>query len=386
MIWMVHVAISLGVGFFLQARPELPASPWFYTPDWAGNLAHWDVLWEARIADQGYGPDFFPQTSSKFPLMAMAARGLHLAFGTPIQIGLFIVNKAGLLAGLWALWRLIERMNGREYAALAVGYVAFPLVGTAYMYWMSYPDVLFLAWWALAFADFFDGRYYRAGLWTTLAAWTRPQGAVLIGVFGLAIVVRGLKSHPLPPSPSPLRNEGENKGGIVTRLIMTCAMPIVGLIVWVVRVSDVTGIPFSPYVAQVDSGRGDLMWPWERLTLRVNGMVANSSDLYAGIWLEAWQLALILFGLGILVYACWRGRLRWELVVFSIISIFLPLLTRIMAIGRFSTMTLLPVALVYLIPTRWKTLHLLIWIVGLGLSLFVMAGLNLFPRELAYVP
>src|SRR5690348_8906413 len=69
-LWLLHLIISLAFAFYMQANPELPEAPWFSSPDWAGNLAHWDINWEMRIADQGYGPDFSPQTSAKFPLAA----------------------------------------------------------------------------------------------------------------------------------------------------------------------------------------------------------------------------------------------------------------------------------------------------------------------------
>src|SRR5438132_862049 len=104
-LWLVHIVISLAFGFYLQANPEISEAPWFSTPDWAGNLAHWDMNWEMRIADQGYGPFFSPQTSAKFPLAALSTRLLHQTFGVSTQVALFIVNKIGTLLGFWALWR-----------------------------------------------------------------------------------------------------------------------------------------------------------------------------------------------------------------------------------------------------------------------------------------
>lgn len=64
LLWLLHLLISFAFGFYLQANPELAEAPMFSTPDWAGNLAHWDVNWELSITDQGYGADFSPQTSA----------------------------------------------------------------------------------------------------------------------------------------------------------------------------------------------------------------------------------------------------------------------------------------------------------------------------------
>lgn len=110
LLWLLHLVISLAFGLYLQANPELAEAPMFSTPDWAGNLAHWDVNWELSITDQGYGADFSPQTSAKFPLASLLARIQHQLFGLPIQVALFIVNKLGVLLGLWALWRLVAKL------------------------------------------------------------------------------------------------------------------------------------------------------------------------------------------------------------------------------------------------------------------------------------
>ena len=127
-LWLMHIVISLTFGFYLQANPELPEAPQFSTPDWAGNLAHWDVNWELSITDQGYAPDFSPQTSAKFPLASLFARIQHQLFGFPIQVGLFVVNKIGVLAGLWALWRLVVYLYEPVTANRAVCYMSLSLI------------------------------------------------------------------------------------------------------------------------------------------------------------------------------------------------------------------------------------------------------------------
>jgi hypothetical protein len=376
--WLIHLAISLMFGLILQANPELPESPWFFAPDWASNLAHWDLHWEARTVDQGYGADFVPQTSAKFPLAAMTARLLVQTTGVSIPAALFVVNKVGVLAGLWALWLLVDALYDRRAANRAVGYVAFSLLGTAYIYWMSYPDPLFLAQWALAFYWFYRGCYYQAGLVTTLAVWTRPQAALLIGVFALSVVVSQAKTRGLGRA---LRSPGLWRQGLAV-----CLPPTLGLAAWVIHISNITGISFSPYVAQAESGRADLMWPWQRLILRAGVMLQEWRTLPFGIWLEGWQLLLVLAGLIGIVVLVRRGTLRWELALFTLLSVFIPLTTRVMAIGRFATLTWIPLVLIGLIPARYRWLDGLLWAVGLALGLVVLVGINIFPLETIFVP
>lgn len=376
--WLIHLAVSLVFGLVLQANPELPESPWFFAPDWASNLAHWDLHWEARIVDQGYGADFVPQTSAKFPLAAMTARLLVQTTGISIPAALFLVNKLGSLAGLWALWLLVSSLYDRQAANRAVGYMALPLLGTAYIYWMSYPDPLFLAQWALAFYLFYRGGCYQAGLVTTLAVWTRPQAALLIGVFALSVAVTAIRTHGLLGA---LRSRETWRRGLAA-----CLPPTFGLAAWMIHISAITGIPFSPYVAQAESGRADLMWPWERLILRAGVMLQEWRTLPFGIWLEGWHLVLILVGLIGIVVLVRRGKLRWELALFTVLSIFIPLTTRVMAIGRFATLTWIPLVLIGLIPPDCRWLDRLLWAVGLTLALVVLVGINVFPLETIFVP
>ncbi len=376
--WLLHLVISLAYGFYMQDHPELPEAPWFSTPDWAGALAHWDINWEMRIADQAYGPEFTPQTSAKFPLAALTARLLHQVFGFSVQVALFIVNKVGVLAGFWALWRLVARLYDPLTADRAVGFMACTLFGTSFIYWMSYPDPLFLAWWALAFTALFDGQPYRAGLWATLAVWTRPQGALLMPVFALSLLIAAV------------RVDGWKRALFTRRfwqqVLSACLIPSVALIAWVVRVSDVTAIPFSPYLAQRDVRQTGLMMPWQRIYERIQLMLSQTQVMTPGKWLEAWQLLLLVAGLLVLLVVWWRGRLRWELLLFTTLSVFLPLLTDIFAIGRFSTITFLPLVFVFIIPPRRRWLDTLLWCVGIVLSLLVMLSLNITAYQAGYVP
>jgi hypothetical protein len=376
--WLLHVGISLGFGFYLQANPELPEAPWFSSPDWAGNLAHWDVNWEMRIADQGYGPDFVPQTSAKFPLAALSARLIHQLLGVSIQVALFIVNKFGVLVGFWALWRLVNRLFDPLTAHRAVGYMACALFGTGFIYWMSYPDPLFLAWWALAFDALFAKQYYRAGLWATLAVWTRPQGALLLPVFALSILVNHLRTHGFRAT--------FFGRAFWANVFSACLIPSLALIAWVIRVSDVTLIPFSPYAAQQDVRQTGLIWPWQRIIQFVDDLQRLTQFTYIGMRLEAVQLILVGLLLVVLGVLSFRRKLPWELSLFSLMCVFLPLMTAIFAVGRFATMTFLPVGFVFLVPVKYRRLDILLWVIGLLLSMLVFIVLNMFSLQIYYVP
>ncbi len=376
--WLLHVGISLGFGFYLQANPELPEAPWFSSPDWAGNLAHWDINWEMRITDQGYGPDFVPQTSAKFPLAALSARLIHQLLGVSIQVALFIVNKFGLLVGLWALWRLVNRLFGPLTADRAVGYMACVLFGTSFIYWMSYPDPLFLAWWALAFDALFAKQYYRAGLWAALAVWTRPQGALLLPVFALSILIGHLRMQGL-------RSTFLGRAFWIN-VFSACLIPSLALVAWVIRISDVTLIPFSPYAAQQDVRQTGLIWPWQRIIQFFDDLQRLTQFTYLGMRLEAFQLIWIGLLLIVLCVLSVRRKLPWELSLFSLMCVFLPLMTAIFAVGRFATMTFLPVGFVFLIPAKYRRLDTLLWTIGLLLSMLVFIVLNIFTMQIYYVP
>jgi len=377
-LWLLHLVISLAFGFYLQANPEISEAPWFFAPDWASNLAHWDILWETRMADQGYGPFFTPQTSAKFPLAALSARLLHQTFGVSLQVALFIVNKVGTLLGFWALWRLVNQLYDAMTANRVVGYVACSLFGTSFIYWMSYPDPLFLAWWALAFEALFNGRPYRAGLWATLAVWTRPQGALLLPVFAFSILFTNLKTHGLR---STLFNRV-----FWSNVLSACLLPSVALIAWVIRVSDVTLIPFSPYYVQKDLRQTGLIWPGQRIIERFQRLFQDSQSLSKGQLLESYQLVIVIILLLVLCVVCWRGKLRWELLAFSFLSIFIPLLTAIVAVGRFALLTILPLGFVYIIPAKYRWLDVAFWIIGIGLSLWVLFALNVASQAITYIP
>jgi hypothetical protein len=377
-LWLLHLVISLAFAFYLQANPELPEAPWFSSPDWAGNLAHWDMNWEMRIADQGYGPDFSPQTSAKFPLAALSARLLQQFLSLPIQIGLFVVNKLGILIGLWALWRLINRLYNPLTADRAVCYVACSLFGTSFIYWMSYPDPLFLAWWTLAFEALFSGKSYRAGLWATFAVWTRPQGALLLPIFALSILIDSFRTRGFRLTIT--------SRTFWSNALSACLLPSLALIAWVIRVSDVTAIPFSPYAAQQDVRQTGLIWPWQRIIERLQEMLDPTQTLSLGKWLENYQLTLIIVTLIILCVVCWRRKLRWELLTFTMLSIFLPLMTGIFAVGRFATLTFLPLAFVYIVPAKRRWIDTLFWVIGIILSLVVLISINLYSLQVNYTP
>jgi len=256
--------------------------------------------------------------------------------------------------------------------------MACALFGTSFIYWMSYPDPLFLAWWALAFDALFRRQPYRAGLWATLAVWTRPQGALLLPIFALSILIDSLKTYGLKPT-------------IISRVfwsnvLSACLLPSLALMAWVIRVSDVTGIPFSPYAAQQDVRTTGLIWPWQRIIERFQAMLQLTKTLTLGQWLEGYQLALILVTLLILCVVCWRRKLRWELLAFTVLSVFLPLMTAIFAIGRFATLTVLPLAFVYVIPAQRRWMDTLLWAIGIILSLLVLVSLNITALQVGYVP
>ena len=197
-------------------------------------------------------------------------------------------------------------------------------------------------------------------------------------IFALSILIDSLKTRGF-------------RATIISRVfwsnaLSACLLPALALIVWVIRVSDVTRIPFSPYAAQQDVRPTGLVWPWQRIIERFQAMLDTTQRLSLGKWLEGYQLGLILVTLIILIVVCWRRKLRWELLTFTVLSIFLPLMTGILAIGRFATLTFLPLAFVYIVPAKRRWVDTVLWLIGIILSLLVLISLNLNALQVNYVP
>lgn len=205
-----------------------------------------------------------------------------------------------------------------------------------------------------------------------------PQGALLLPVFALSIIVISIKTHGIRAA---LRTQA-----MWIKLVSACFLPAIALIAWIIRVSDVTGIPFSPYVAQRDVRPSGLIWPWQRILDRFLWMLNPTEPLSLGRWLEGWHLALLLFTLIALCLIYWRGRLRFEVWLFTLLSIFLPLMTAIFGIGRFATLTWLPLVFVHIIPAHRRLLDRVLWSFGIILSLLVFIALDIYSGQVAYVP
>jgi len=61
-------------------------------------------------------------------------------------------------------------------------------------------------------------------------------------------------------------------------------------------------------------------------------------------------------------------------------------MTGILAIGRFATLTFLPLAFVYVVPADRRRIDTALWLFGITLSLLVLISLNLATLQVGYVP
>lgn len=359
-VWLMLCGIALFFGWTMQQYPGMMEAASFYPTTWAGNLAHYDPHSYLLIAEQGYGAegrDF--QSSVRFPLMPFLTRTLMQVLRLDGYVAMFVLTKAALFVGLIGVWLLAAHEEMPEQANRVILYFAFPLLGSGYTWLMSYPEALYLAFWTFGFWLALRQRYYLAGLVTVLAIWTRPHAIVILPAFAVLLIVAAVREHGW---------RGLLTAELWRRGLLTCGLPLLAYMAWMLHISRLTEIPLSPITAQASYGRGNLLLPW----LRVADYLALpfSDPLMQWGWaavLTYYQLVLILVSLVVLGISAWRRRLNWGIAVFSLLSILPGLSTELYAVSRFALLTWIPAAVSDIIPKRFDAV-----IVPLGAALTVL--------------
>jgi Gpi18-like mannosyltransferase len=138
----------------------------------------WDAGWYLSIVERGYS--FDPQGPSSvafFPLFPLLIKGVTLVLGNPVVAGLLVANVAALGAVL-ALWRWVRAEAGpAEAERAALWLLVYPF--SIFLH-SIYAESLFFLLVVLAFDANRRGQRLAAGLWSGLAATTRPMGILLM--------------------------------------------------------------------------------------------------------------------------------------------------------------------------------------------------------------
>ncbi|MFZ5425176.1 MAG: hypothetical protein ACOZAO_05255 [Patescibacteria group bacterium] len=361
-------AIALVWGFTMQTLPGVMEGSGLFDTDWASNLAHWDPELERLVILWGYQPQSV--LSSKYPFFSMITRALIQLTGMEVTTAMFVVTTVGVFYGFFALWMLLDYLRDMEYADRVIWYMPFSFLGTGFVFLMSFPEAFHIGFWSDAFRRFFNKDYFGASLFVGLAVLTRPQSIVLLPVFALSI----------------LHQEQGNINAVVEKGLKACGFPTLVYVVWTWWVSKITEVGLSPITAQDYFRRGDKGLPWTRTHewfdwLRYN----NPSEFNWGQVFETYHLLLIGVGLIVLAFMVYRKELRWELFLFTLLSIMLPLSTHVFAIGRFALATWMPFAYAELIPQKYDK-HALIFNASLTVITMFVLGVSTGPSWSGYVP
>lgn len=181
---------------FVPRGPGALGMPPLDGPQWLKVWLRWDSGWYVRIIRDGYAyadctaPALpCPQASIAFlPGYPLAVRALT-GFGLPLSVASFVVTHVALVAALWGLLVLGQRLLGERASAsrAAVAMLAFP---SAIFLSVGYAEVVFLALgvWGLLCLE--RRQVWAAAVLLTLGALTRSQGMLLLGAVGLVALAQ----------------------------------------------------------------------------------------------------------------------------------------------------------------------------------------------------
>ena len=163
---------------------------------WAALLiepwTRWDGQWYLKIVEQGYGLEQFMvdgqeivthASTAFFPLYPaliwLLSRVLPVSPVVAPALAGTLISSLGTLVGLMVIHRQVIREYGANVADRTIRYLLiFP---TAFFFFAVYTEGLFLALSALAMVSARNHRWWQGGLWTGLAAASRPSG-ILVGL------------------------------------------------------------------------------------------------------------------------------------------------------------------------------------------------------------
>ena len=340
--YAVAIAARLGlaaVAFVAYYRYPILApdpSPQYHLPELSvlGNRllsvwANWDGTWYLKIADQGYQAD--PRSLAFFPLYPELTRVLALGLGRNYLVAGLAISTLMCAAAVFTFFRLV-RLDFQEATAERAVVYAF-LFPTAFFYFASYTEALFLALTLLAFYWARHGRWWLAAIVCALAALTRSMGVLVVIPLGIEWVIARRATVTQPPSPGETRRAG------LFRMLwhpstLSFLLPVAALVGWLLYAQATYGSAITPLSA-VGFWTRSFNWPWLTVLdgirvifvpgpygLPVLGTrafhVSNVADLLFFIF--CWTM----FVSGFLMVR--RGQLRLSYWVYAGIGLIFPLL------------------------------------------------------------
>lgn len=156
------------------------------------SLARWDSLGFIRIADQGYVGKSEP---ARFPLYSITIRGVANMTGISTKYSGFLVSALSLIGFVFILKTYTERLlekkvNPNIYFLLFI-FACFP---TSFFLPIIYSESIFLLVSGAALLAHQRDKYWLSAFFTALACLIKVQGVMLIGYFGLKLLIdKGFK-------------------------------------------------------------------------------------------------------------------------------------------------------------------------------------------------
>lgn len=156
------------------------------------SLFEWDSYGFQRIADQGYKGKAEP---ARFPLYSVFIRGTSNLTAIPTKYSGFLVSALSLIGFVFILKAYSERLLDKKLKPniyfLLIVFACFP---TSFFLPIVYSESLFLVISGAALLAHQRDKYWLSAFFTGLACLIKVQGVMLIGYFGLKVLIdKGLK-------------------------------------------------------------------------------------------------------------------------------------------------------------------------------------------------
>lgn len=134
------------------------------------------------------------------------------------------------------------------------------------------------------------------------------------------------------------------------RIMRLCLWPVLLWVGWLLYATIQTELWLAPLTTQGFWQRTN--WPLPTQTIYrflLRQATLGFNNLAQTLVLI--QIALILLSLALLLNAVRKGKLRWELWLYSALAVALPLTSQVVSIGRYALLTMIPFVPLFL-PER----------------------------------
>ena len=155
-----------------------------------GSLSTFDGNWYADIASLGYGRAPVAHVQTRWPFFPLLPAVGHVGvwLGISPRLVMVVASHLAFAAALVGIYKLVVTRLGASTARRAVWVTA--LFPAAFVFSMAYPDSLFLAASVWSFVFLAERRWLATGLLATAAAFSRPNGGLVVVALVVALVAQ----------------------------------------------------------------------------------------------------------------------------------------------------------------------------------------------------